>query len=63
MFERRGPGVARKNEDSWDFGMAWVEGIDRIGGSEQYLCERAEVTYLGMATRKTRFGLIKPVYR
>lgn len=53
MFERRGPGVAKKNEDSWNFGMTWWEAFRKDGKIELYLWAEAEVTYLGMGVRKS----------
>jgi len=51
MFERRGYGVARKNEDSWNFGMLWWEVFGVPGNLEVYLWEKAEVRYLGFGVR------------
>lgn len=53
MFERRGPGVAKKNEDEWNFGMAWFERIMAGGKANWYLWATADVTYLGFGIRKS----------
>lgn len=51
MFERRGYGVARKNEDEWNFGMLWWELFGVPGNFEVYLWANAEVRYLGFGVR------------
>lgn len=53
MFERRGTGVAKRYQDSWDFGMSYWEYRNIAGRKHLYLWGGAEVTYLGFATRHT----------
>lgn len=52
MWELRGPGIAKKNEDSWNFGMLWWDRILIEGKPTWFLWATAEVTYLGMASRR-----------
>lgn len=53
MFARRGYGVAKKNEDEWNFGMLWWEIFGVPGNLDVYLWANAEVRYLGMGIRKS----------
>ncbi len=53
MFELRGSGVARKNEDEWNFGMLWWEVFGVPGRFEVYLWANAEVRYLGFGIRRS----------
>lgn len=51
MFERRGPGVAKKNEDEWNFGMCFWEGFRTNRMHDMFLWHSAEVRYLGFGIR------------
>lgn len=51
MFERRGPGVAKRFQDQWNFGMTYWEIRDVDGRKHLYLWGDADVTYLGLATK------------
>jgi len=51
MFERRGPGVAKKNEDEWNFGMCWWEAFGKRWDYDMFVWHSAEVRYLGFGTR------------
>lgn len=53
MFERRGPGIAKRYQDSWNFGMSWWEWRDIAGRVHLYLWGEADVTYIGLATKHT----------
>lgn len=51
MFERRGPGVAKRYQDEWNFGMGFWEFRDIAGRRHLYLWGEADVTYVGLATK------------
>lgn len=53
MFDLRGTGVAKKNEDEWDFGLTWWEGYMTDWGRDWYLWSSANVRYLGLGVRKS----------
>lgn len=53
MFESRGSGVAKRYQDSWNFGMSFWEWVEIAGRVHLYLWGEADVTYLGLATKQT----------